>query len=250
MPGRTISQTTEGPRRRLSLFLSGAAVAGLLLSSPRAARAQTVDNPAADEPVTMDDLQQATEPYGEWLDTPEYGRVWRPDQAVVGDDFQPYLTNGHWISAEEGWAFESAWLWGWATFHYGRWLWDARNTRWLWSPDTTWGPAWVQWRTVGDTVAWLPLAPRTVTVDPHVYAPLWIAVETRSFLRLDLSRYRITLSSRVLAGRSAPPALPPRTGPPAPLRRGPPPRTTIAPSRPAAPARGAPHAHEKPPAGH
>jgi hypothetical protein len=243
-------QTAKRATRRAAQFLAGAVVVAIGLSSARAARAQGIDPAADDAPVTMSDLQQATEPYGDWIDTPEYGRVWRPDQAVVGDDFEPYLTSGRWISAAEGWAFESAWVWGWATFHYGRWLWDARTTRWLWSPDLVWGPAWVQWRTFADSVAWLPLAPPAVTVDPRVSARLWIAVETRSFLRLDLSRYRITLSSRVLAGRSAPPALPPRTGPPAPLRRGPPPRTTIAPSRPAAPARGAPHAHEKPPAGH
>jgi hypothetical protein len=235
------------PRAKSSalFLLTGAAVAAIWLSSPRAARAQGMDS-AADDPVTMDDLQQATQPYGEWLDTPEYGRVWQPDQGVVGDDFEPYLTNGRWVSADEGWSFESAWVWGWATFHYGRWLYDARTMRWLWTPDLAWSPAWVQWRTVADTVAWVPLAPRSVTIDPHLYAPLWIAVETRSFLRPDLSRYRIPASSRVLAGRSAPPAPPPRSGPPAPLHRGPP-RTTIAASRPVPAPRRSPPA--KPPAG-
>jgi hypothetical protein len=249
MTGAMIGQTAKGYAPLASPLLTAAVVMAIGLSSPRVARAQGVDNGAVDEPVTMDDLQQATEPYGEWLDTPEYGRVWRPDQAAVGDDFEPYLTNGHWIAADEGWAFESAWLWGWATFHYGRWLLDARNSRWLWSPDLVWGPAWVQWRTGVDSVAWVPVAPRTVTVDPRVYASLWIAVEPRNLLRPDLSRYRIPASSRVLAGRSAPPALPPRTGPPAPLRRGPP-RTTIAGSHPAAPPRAASRAREKQPAGH
>jgi hypothetical protein len=240
----------SGSTSRAVRLLTGAVVVAIGLASPGVARAQGIDDAAGDQPVTMDDLQQATEPYGEWLDTTEYGHVWRPDPAVVGDDFEPYLTNGHWISADEGWAFESAWLWGWATFHYGRWLWDARGTRWLWTPDLTWGPAWVQWRTAADSVAWVPLAPRTVTVDPRVYAPLWIAVETHSFLRPDLARYRIAASSRVLAGHAAPPALPPRTGPPAPLRRGPP-RTTIAASRPAPPPRAAPGTRgKKPPAAH
>ena len=127
--------TGEPRTPRALLFLTGAAVAAICLSSPPAARAQGMDPAGADDPVTMDDLQQATEPYGDWLDTPEYGRVWRPDQQVVGDDFEPYLTNGRWISADEGWAFESAWVWGWATFHYGRWLYDARTMRWLWCPD-------------------------------------------------------------------------------------------------------------------
>src|SRR5947209_10186094 len=113
MPRQTIGQPVNAFARRALLLLASAVIAAISLSSPRVARAQSTDNAPADEPVTMDDLQQATEPYGEWLDTPEYGRVWRPDQAVVGDDFEPYLTNGHWISAEEGWAFESAWIWGW-----------------------------------------------------------------------------------------------------------------------------------------
>jgi len=236
-------------RRIASLFLSAAVVAAIELSSPGAARADGADPADVEAPVTMDDLQEATEPYGEWLDTAEYGRVWRPDQAVVGDDFEPYLTNGHWIAADEGWAFESAWVWGWAPFHYGRWLWDARHTRWLWSPDLVWGPAWVQWRTIADTVAWLPLPPRTVTVDARLYAPLWVAVETRSFLRPDLPHYRIAPSSQVLAGRAAPPALPPRSGPVAPLRRRPP-RTTTAAARPAPPPRAPPATRQKPPAGH
>jgi hypothetical protein len=231
---------------RAQSVLTAAAISAICLSSPWVARAQATDPAATDDSVTMDDLQQATEPYGDWLDTPEYGRVWRPDPQVVGDDFEPYLTNGRWISAEEGWAFESAWVWGWATFHYGRWVYDARTTRWLWCPDLAWSPAWVQWRTVADTVAWVPLAPRTVTIDPRLYAPLWIAVQTSSFLRPDLSRYRIAASPRILAGRSAPPALPPRTGPPAPLHRGPP-RTTIATSRPGAPPRAK---FAKPPAAH
>ena len=60
-------------RLRALLFLTGAAVAAICLSSPPAARAQGMDPATADDPVTMDDLQQATEPYGDWLDTPSTG---------------------------------------------------------------------------------------------------------------------------------------------------------------------------------
>ncbi|HXJ22915.1 MAG TPA: DUF6600 domain-containing protein [Polyangia bacterium] len=195
----------------------------------------------------MDDLQEATEPYGQWMDTPEYGRVWRPDPGIVGDDFEPYLTNGRWISADEGWAFESAWVWGWAAFHYGRWVYSSGNLRWLWCPDLLWGPAWVQWRTVADTVAWLPLAPRAVKVDPRVYAPLWIAVESQNFTRTDLPRYRVPTSSRVLAGRSAPPAPPARISPLARLRHGPPARTAPTASAPVAPTKAPPDQRKKAP---
>ena len=42
-----------------------------------------------------------------------------------------------------------------------RWIYDAARG-WMWTPDTTWGPAWVQWRTGPDFVAWIPLAPRSL----------------------------------------------------------------------------------------
>ena len=241
-------QSAKGSTRRASMFLTGAVVAAIWLSSPRAARAQGIDPTAVDAPVTMDDLQQATEPYGEWIDTPEYGSVWRPDQAVVGDDFEPYLTNGRWISAEEGWAFESAWPWGWATFHYGRWLWDARNTRWLWSPDLVWGPAWVQWRTVADSVAWLPLAPRTVTVDPRLYAALDRGRDPQlpAPRPVAISDPRIVPSAGgPLGAASAPAAQRPARAP-----AGVAAHHDRSSRRPVTPPRAAPGARQKPPAGH
>jgi hypothetical protein len=218
-------------------ILTGAAGVALLLA-PAPARAQSFD-PTAEEPVTVDDLQQATEPYGEWIDTPDYGRVWRPDQEVVGDEFEPYVTNGRWVSTDQGWSFESAWAWGWAPFHYGRWVYD-RHARWLWSPDVVWSPAWVEWRTSADYVAWLPLAPRSLAVDPRVTVGLWMAVEMRSFLRPDLQRYRVAPSQRLLAGRPSAPTLPRGAPPPTIWRGAPPHRPAVAAARlaPAAPAHG------------
>ena len=37
--------------------------------------------------------------YGDWINNPEYGYVWRPN---VGSDFRPYYTNGHWVMTEYG----------------------------------------------------------------------------------------------------------------------------------------------------
>ena len=35
-------------------------------------------------------------PYGRWVDDPYYGRVWVPARTVVGAEFRPYVTGGHW----------------------------------------------------------------------------------------------------------------------------------------------------------
>src|SRR4051812_2044336 len=37
---------------------------------------------------------------GEWIDTPEYGAVWRPRH--VSEDWQPYLY-GRWVWTDAGW---------------------------------------------------------------------------------------------------------------------------------------------------
>lgn len=94
-------------------------------------------------------------PYGDWVQTPEYGRVWIP-RAEAG--FQPYASNGHWIVTDYGNTWVSDYAWGWAPFHYGRWYRD--NYRgWAWVPGNDWGPAWVSWRTGGGYYGWAPLGP-------------------------------------------------------------------------------------------
>jgi hypothetical protein len=60
-------------------------------------------------------------PYGQWVNDPNYGYVWIPD---VGPNFQPYATNGYWTMTDYGNTWVSDYEWGWAPFHYGRWLYD------------------------------------------------------------------------------------------------------------------------------
>lgn len=76
--------------------------------------------------VFYDNLQ----PYGTWIDYPGYGQVWHPQLA---GDFRPYLTNGYWDFSTEGWMWISNYDWGWAPFHYGRWIYDDMYG-WLWVP--------------------------------------------------------------------------------------------------------------------
>ena len=94
-------------------------------------------------------------PYGEWIDNPDYGYVWRPEI----DDFRPYSTGGHWVWTDDyEWMWASDYDWGWAPFHYGRWVFDDYYG-WMWIPGYDWSPGWVQWRTGGDYYGWAPLGP-------------------------------------------------------------------------------------------
>lgn len=109
------------------------------------------DNAGVSYQTFYDQLQ----PYGSWVNYPEYGTVWQP-YASAG--FRPYETNGHWVSTVDGWAWASDYNWGWAPFHYGRWLFDP-SIGWAWVPGYEWAPAWVTWGQYNDYYAWAPLAP-------------------------------------------------------------------------------------------
>jgi hypothetical protein len=150
----------------------------------------TYYEPGSAPPAQVQDFQQALSPYGEWLDVPGYGRVWRPSPAVVGSEFRPYATGGHWVYTDYGWAFESDWPWGWAPFHYGRWALDAQ-AGWLWVPGTVWAPAWVSWRFGGGLVGWAPLPPVGASIVIGSYQPAWCFVETRYLVAPRVYAYAV-----------------------------------------------------------
>jgi hypothetical protein len=95
------------------------------------------------------------DPYGTWFELAPYGYVWAP--ASVGRDWRPY-TVGRWIYTDYGWTWVSDEDFGWAVFHYGRWVHNRRHG-WVWVPGTEWGPAWVAWRAGGGYSGWAPLPP-------------------------------------------------------------------------------------------
>lgn len=110
---------------------------------------------SAPSTITYQTFYDDLSPYGTWIDYPGYSHVWCP---AVGIDFRPYSSNGHWVYTYEGWTWVSGYNWGWAPFHFGRWLYDDMYG-WLWVPGYEWAPAWVTWGYVGDDYCWAPLTP-------------------------------------------------------------------------------------------
>ena len=126
-------------------------------------------------------FDDALSPYGDWTDV-DGTRVWHPAASAVGEDFQPYATNGQWVSSDYGWYFQSDYPWGWAPFHYGRWALDP-NYGWIWIPGTVWAPAWVDWRSGGGYIGWAPLPAHRLVGGGATLAPLLVLRPRRALRR-------------------------------------------------------------------
>jgi len=112
------------------------------------------------DPAALTDFRGALEPYGTWTEDPTYGTVWIPSESVVGPDFTPYVTAGHW-TYDDDYAWASDYDWGWAPFHYGRWAYGD-GMGWEWIPGREYAGAWVSWRVGAEGwgyVGWAPLSP-------------------------------------------------------------------------------------------
>ena len=121
-------------------------------------------------PVVVDELRE----YGEWVDVPAYGHVWRPRVAV---GWSPYVYGRWaWISPY-GWTWVSNEPWGWYPYRCGYWLTDP-VFGWIWSPynafvsvnfvfgsnryrhhNVSFRPATVRFVSEGRNVRWVPLRP-------------------------------------------------------------------------------------------
>ena len=105
--------------------------------------------------------------YGRWETTPDYGMVWFPTRVEVG--WAPYRF-GHWAFVQPwGWTWIDEASWGFAPFHYGRWV--NFDGRWAWIPGERrerpcYAPALVAFigggPGVGVGVSWVPLGPHEV----------------------------------------------------------------------------------------
>jgi len=154
---------------------AAALLAALLLALvPAVARAQgePPDEAGAEyadtDPSALNDFREPLNPYGHWVTDPTYGTVWVPNAVVVGKDFAPYQTAGHWAATDTGeWAWVSDYDWGYIPFHYGRWVW-IQSQGWSWIPGRRYAPAWVVWRTGEpgwDYVGWAPMGPSYLWMD-------------------------------------------------------------------------------------
>jgi hypothetical protein len=123
---------------------------------------------------------------GDWDRHPDYGAIWYPRVVVAG--WAPYRY-GHWAHVRPwGWTWIDDAPWGFAPFHYGRWVWW--GGRWGWCPGQyvarpVYAPALVAWiggsqGSVGITigggpaVGWVPLSPREVYVPPYQVTNIYV----------------------------------------------------------------------------
>jgi hypothetical protein len=143
----------------------------------------------SDDVVGYEDLDD----YGGWRTVNEYGTVWFPHTTIVG--WQPYRY-GHWVWISPwGWTWVDDAPWGFAPFHYGRWV--TVNGVWGWVPVAprpavvtvayvrpVYAPALVAWvggprfsvsvGVGGGGVAWFPLGPRDVYCPAYRVTPRYV----------------------------------------------------------------------------
>jgi hypothetical protein len=111
------------------------------------ARDRAAEAPAATRYVSADmtgysDLDR----YGSWRTDSEYGPLWAPNMVAPG--WTPY-SDGSWVWMDPwGWTWVDNAPWGYAPFHYGRWVYV--HNRWCWTPGhrehrPVWAPALVGW---------------------------------------------------------------------------------------------------------
>jgi len=148
--------------------------------------------------VSLQVFYDELSPYGEWVESAQYGYVWIPD---AGADFMPYSTAGQWVNTNYGWTWVSDYPWGWAPFHYGRWDHD-NYYGWLWVPDYEWGPSWVTWRSASGYYGWQPMRPG-ISINLSFgndyynnYNDYWMFVSDNDFQRSNVSRYYVNQTNR------------------------------------------------------
>lgn len=126
--------------------------------------------------------------YGQWSNSSDYGPLWMPTDVDAG--WAPYSV-GAWSWVEPwGWTWIDAAPWGFAPFHYGRWV--RYRERWCWAPGSyvprpVYAPALVAWIGGGPPpggrghaighgpeVGWFPLAPREAFVPGYRASPGYI----------------------------------------------------------------------------
>jgi hypothetical protein len=118
---------------------------------------------------------------GIWRNDPGYGEMWMP--SGVPDDWAPYRS-GHWAWISPwGWTWVDDAPWGYAPFHYGRWVLSRGGWGWIPGPlggPAIFAPAMVGWMG-GDGffiggelgIGWFPLGPGDIFIPSFHASPLF-----------------------------------------------------------------------------
>ena len=126
--------------------------------------------------------------YGSWRSDPSYGNIWVPTRVASG--WAPYR-EGHWAWISPwGWTWVDDEPWGYAPYHYGRWVHVRGNWGWVPGPIAVrpvYAPALVAFIggpgfgvsvSVGGgyagNVGWFPLGPREVYVPAYHVSPAYV----------------------------------------------------------------------------
>jgi hypothetical protein len=142
------------------------------------------DQDVAPPPLTEEEREAEVPPaaayelrdYGEWVESSDYGYVWRPQVAAGWSPY--YYGRWNWVSPY-GWTWVSYEPWGWYPYHFG-WWWNDPFFGWVWSPfhsfvsfsfafghthfthfhrNAFFFPANVRFARDGRNVRWVPLRP-------------------------------------------------------------------------------------------
>ncbi|TAL04052.1 MAG: hypothetical protein EPO08_02515 [Rhodospirillaceae bacterium] len=147
-----------------------------------AAREQEVANVATDRYVDPETAgANALDQAGTWNDTPDYGPVWYPGDVPV--DWAPYRFGSWAWVAPWGWTWIDDRPWGFAPFHYGRWV--RVEGRWGWWPGErhrhpAYAPAVVGFDRDSEPSrharphGWTPLAPGEPYRPPYPHSDAYV----------------------------------------------------------------------------
>ncbi|MFM2243002.1 MAG: hypothetical protein RLZ97_1857, partial [Verrucomicrobiota bacterium] len=100
---------------------------------------EVLRQPVADYGLFYDSLSD----HGQWFQTADYGYIFQPQVVLRDRAWRPY-TLGRWVCTDRGWLWVSEEPFGWACYHYGRWV-LISGRGWCWVPGYEWAPSWVAW---------------------------------------------------------------------------------------------------------
>jgi len=179
-PGAFIQSLAEAPRDSFDLWVSVRNHREDQATSARYLSRETVG-------------YQQLDAWGVWITDPLYGPVWQPRTIVA--DWAPYRY-GHWVWISPwGWTWVDDAPWGFAPFHYGRWI--QLGLRWTWvpgpvAPRPVYAPALVafigisgvsgdiSWSLsigtggIGVGIGWFPLAPGELWRPAYPVSPRYL----------------------------------------------------------------------------